>query len=555
MRSRTARALLAAAAALVAAVGVPAATADEVPTGYAYSDSWFASTDGTQLHAGVFLPADLRAGERVPVILTSTPYTSPNGGATAAGNTSGPVIRFPELFEHPRFQAGRYAYVQVDVRGFGGSGGCFGYYLPPEVADVKVAVEWAAAQGWSTGKVGLWGKSYDAAQEVLALAAKPQGLAAAVIQAPGLSAYTALWMNGVHYATGRYATTAVYTADDLGPAQSPEYAASPEYATATLDGLAADPTCRTDALVTMNVDGDRDGAFWKGKEPYLGAKGSTVPTFWAHGFYDANTKPVHLDVWRALKGPKQAWFGQFTHLRGHEAGVGREGFLDESFRWLDRHVRGLAVKKDAAVTVQSGDGEGRWRHEAAWPPADARGWAMPVRPGSYDDVPGNNGDGPQAGQGHWSVSPVLAHHAHGAGEVVVSAKVETALPGAQLVAHLYDVDAEGSARLATRGAFRLEGTGAQTATFALYPQDWVFAKGHRIAVHLSAADTDWFAPPTTGQAVTVAGGTTTLPLLARARTRFVEGDASDGMDVTPFTVPAATLEAATVGGQPPQQRR
>jgi uncharacterized protein len=553
MRLRT-RALLAATAALSAVLAVPA-TADEVPAGYSFSHAWFDSTDGTQLHTGVFLPSDLRKGERVPVILTSTPYTAPNGGATAAGNSSGPVIRFPELFEHPRFQAGRYAYLQVDVRGFGGSGGCFGYYLPPEVADVKVAVEWAASQPWSTGKVGLWGKSYDAAQEVLALAAKPKGLAAAVIQAPGLSAYTALWMNGVHYATGRYATTAVYTADDLGPVQNGETLTDLQYAEATASGLTADPTCRTDALARMNVDGDRDGAFWKGKEPYLGAKGSTVPTFWAHGFYDANTKPVHLDVWSSLKGPKQAWFGQFTHLRGHEAGVGREGFLDESFRWLDRHVRGLEVAKDAAVTVQSGNGEGRWRHEAAWPPADARSWAMPLREGSYDDVPGNNGDGPQAGQGHWSVTPVLAHDAHLAGEVRVSAKVSTTLPGAQLVAHVYDVDPEGSARLATRGAFRLEGTGAQTASFALYPQDWVFEKGHRIAVHLSASDTDWFAPPTTGQTVTVAGGSTSFPLLRVARTRFVEGDASDGMDVTPFTVDEATLTGATVGGQPPRQQR
>ena len=553
MRLRT-RALLAAAAALSAVLAVPA-TADEVPAGYSFSHAWFDSTDGTQLHTGVFLPADLKPGERVPVILTSTPYTAPNGGATAAGNSSGPVIRFPELFEHPRFQAGRYAYLQVDVRGFGGSGGCFGYYLPPEVADIKVAVEWAASQPWSTGKVGLWGKSYDAAQEVLALAAKPKGLAAAVIQAPGLSAYTALWMNGVHYATGRYATTAVYTADDVGPVQNGETLTDVQYAEATAAGLTANPTCRTDALVSMNVDGDRDGAFWKGKEPYLGAKGSTVPTLWAHGFYDANTKPVHLDVWSSLKGPKQAWFGQFTHLRGHEAGVGREGFLDESFRWLDRYVRGLKVAKDAAVTVQSGNGEGRWRHEAAWPPADAKAWAVPLREGSYDDVPGNNGEGAQAGQGHWSVTPVLAHAAHLAGEVKVSAKVSTTLPGAQLVAHVYDIDPEGSARLATRGAFRLEGTGEQTASFALYPQDWVFEKGHRIGVHLSAADTDWFAPPTTGQPVTVVGGSTSFPLLRVARTRFVEGGESDGMGVTPFTVPAATLTEATVGGQPPKQQR
>ena len=40
-------------------------------------------------------------------------------------------------------------------------------------------------------------------------------------------------------------------------------------------------------------------------------------------------------------GPKQAWFGQFTHFRGHEPGVGRRGFLEQAMRFLDRHVRGV----------------------------------------------------------------------------------------------------------------------------------------------------------------------------------------------------------------------
>jgi putative CocE/NonD family hydrolase len=221
------RILLALLLLLTGVIALPAATAEAPPEGYAYTDHWFTSTDGTQLHAGVFLPADSKPGEKHPVLLTSTPYTAPGGGALGGAQLDdGPVIRFPELFEHPRFQAGRWAYVQVDVRGFGGSGGCFGYYLEPEKQDIKVAVEWAASQKWSTGKVGTWGKSYDAAQQVLALAAKPRGLAAQVIQAPGLSAYTALWMNGVHYATGRYATTGVYTADDLAPPQNLGYAST-----------------------------------------------------------------------------------------------------------------------------------------------------------------------------------------------------------------------------------------------------------------------------------------------------------------------------------------
>jgi hypothetical protein len=555
MRTPFLRLGLSLAAVVGAVLAVPAA-AEPVPGGYAYSDAWFKAADGTQLHAGVFLPKDHRPGERHPVLLTSTPYTAPNGGATAAGNTEGPVIRFPELFKHERFKAGRWAYVQVDVRGFGGSGGCFGYYLPPEAADVKVAVNWAGAQPWSTGKVGMWGKSYDAAQEVLALASRPKALAAAVIQEPGLSAYTALWMNGVHYATGRYATTSTYTADDVGPPQNSTTLSSPEYAAAAAAPVTASPTCRTDAVVRMNTESDRDGEFWKGKEPYLGAKGATIPTFWDHGFDDANTKPVHLDVWSSLRGPKQAWFGQWTHLRGHEGGVGRQGFLDESFRFLDRYVRGIAAaKKDPAVTVQSGHGDGPWRSEQQWPPADAQPWRLPLLDGSFVDGPGNVGEGADAGKGTWTVTAPLRNAAHLAGEAVLSAKVSAAVPGVHVVAHLYDIDPAGKARLVTRGALATKTLGEQDIRYALYPQDWLFEKGHRIGLVLSGSDDDWFSPGVSMTDVPFTRTSLSLPLLRYVRSFDLEGGKSDGMSAAPFQVDPAVLSDRDVAAQPPAQQR
>jgi predicted acyl esterase len=560
MFPRTWRALLGALLIAAALLAVPQAKSQPLPAGYAYSDSWFASTDGTQLHAGVFLPADHKPGEKHPVLLVSTPYASPNGGASAAPsvNTTGSVNRFPELFTHPAFKAGRWAYLQVDVRGFGGSGGCFGYYMAPEAADVKVAVEWAAGQAWSTGKVGMWGKSYDAAEQVLALASRPNGLAATVIQEPGLSGYTALWMNGVHYATGRYATTGVYTADDVAPAQNQSTATSPEYAQATAAGLTATPTCRSDALANMNAIGDRSDPFWAAKEPYKGAKGAEIPTFWQHGFFDANTKPEFVDIWETLAGPKQAWFGQFTHVRGHENGVGRRGFLDEAFRFLDLHVRGVSSEQvDPAVTVQSGNGAGAWRAEAAWPPADASTWQMPVRPGTYQDEPGGAGDGSAAGKAHWTVTKPLPNDAHLAGEPRLKVPIAAPVPGVHLVAHLYDVAPNGTATLVSRGALATKAA-SRTAAFTLYPQDWVFEAGHRIGIHLSGSDDDWFSPGVTMTDVAVSAGTLDLPLLRYIRDEFLDGGPSDAMTSdSPFAVPAATLTAATVDtpAPPAQEKR
>ena len=550
------RSLLVAALVLGAALVAAPVEAQPVPAGYTFSHGWFESFDGTQLHAGIFLPSDRAPDEKHPVILTSTPYTAPNGGSTSPGNTTGPVVRFPELFTHQAFKDGRYAYVQVDVRGFGGSEGCFEYYMPNEMKDVKAAVEWAAAQPWSTGKIAMWGKSYDAAQQVLALGSDPSGLAATVIQAPGLSAYTALWMNGVHYATGRYATTGVYTAEDLAPPQNADTIGSPEYAVAAASpatSIPGNPTCRTDALAGMNAIRDRDDPFWTSKEAYKAAAGSDVPVFLSQGFYDANTKPVGMDIWESLTGPSRAWFGQFTHFRGHEPEVGRRGFLDEAFRFLDLHVRGIEPEvTDPVVTVQEGSRDGLWRAEEQWPPSDAQTWSMPLRAGSYTDEPGNTAGGSSAGQGLWAVTAPLPNAAHLAGETIVNVDLTTAVPNVNLVALLYDIDDSGRATFVQRGAMAPEGMGAQKVSFKLYPQDWYFEAGHRMVILLSGSDDNWFSPGISQTAVQVTGGTLDLPLLRYIREEFLDGGPSDGMnDVSSFQVPAATIEAATVQSEPP----
>lgn len=536
------------------------AAAQPVPSGYTYHDEWLTSFDGTQLHAGVFLPADRTATERHPMIMVAGPYTSHNGGTTTVGNTTGPVIRFPELFTQKPFRDGRYGMVQLDVRGFGGSGGCFEYYGPNEARDVASGVEWASKRDWSTGKLALWGKSYDGADALLGVAERAQGLAAAVIQAPGLSAYTALWMNGIHYAGGRYLTTATYTVEDLLPGQNLDSIGSPEYAAASLaplTSLASNPTCRTDALVKMNVVADRGDPFWAGREPYRKAAGAEIPVLWTHGFYDANTKPVHLDVYGKIAGPKYAWFGQFDHLRGHEAGVGGKAradlFLPQAFRFLDEHLRGVVpAASDPAVVVQEGNGAQRWRTEQQWPPADALPWDLPLRAGAYTDAPGSSA-GSESGTGVWTFTKPLPHNAHVAGEMELDVPVTTTLPGAHLVAIVYDVDETGRAVFVQRGATLLPAAGAQRATFALYPQDWRFVAGHRIAVRIQPGDDDWFSAPLTNSTVTVGAGELTLPLLATARTRFAPGGVSVGSGVAPFTVPAATIAAAEVDAVPPAQ--
>ncbi|MCW5771504.1 MAG: CocE/NonD family hydrolase [Rhodospirillaceae bacterium] len=53
-----------------------------------------------------------------------------------------------------------YAYVHMDVRGTGHSGGSYNFFDKTEQQDLYEAIEWIAARDWCSGKVGGIGQSY-----------------------------------------------------------------------------------------------------------------------------------------------------------------------------------------------------------------------------------------------------------------------------------------------------------------------------------------------------------------------------------------------------------
>ena len=91
----------------------------------------------------------------------------------------------------------------VDLRGFGGSNGCLDWSGPGEQADVVNAVKWAASQPWSTGKVGMYGKSYDGLTGLIGVNQRPAGLAAVVSQEPVYDDYRYLYGDGMRRENSR----------------------------------------------------------------------------------------------------------------------------------------------------------------------------------------------------------------------------------------------------------------------------------------------------------------------------------------------------------------
>jgi predicted acyl esterase len=71
-----------------------------------------------------------------------------------------------------------YAVVNVDLRGFGASDGIGTLFSDEEAADYAEAIEWAAVQPWSNGRVGLNGVSYLAISQWKVAALRPKPLVA-----------------------------------------------------------------------------------------------------------------------------------------------------------------------------------------------------------------------------------------------------------------------------------------------------------------------------------------------------------------------------------------
>jgi uncharacterized protein len=130
-----------------------------------------AMDDGLMLRADIFRPL---AEGRFPVILSYGPYAK--GLAFQDGYPSA-WQRMAE--QHPDVTAGSsnlyqswevvdpekwvprdYACVRVDSRGCGCSPGFIDHFSPRETKDFYDCIEWAGAQSWSNGKVGLNGISY-----------------------------------------------------------------------------------------------------------------------------------------------------------------------------------------------------------------------------------------------------------------------------------------------------------------------------------------------------------------------------------------------------------
>ena len=150
--------------------GLPPGAVEEIAT----------MRDGAKLAATVYKPAGTGPW---PVVMTRTPYLK-DGRIDKEHDPDGAKMRAGLAAAAKHYTDAGFVFVHQDVRGKGRSQGFYAAF-ENDIEDGYDSVEWAAAQPWSTGKIGLSGGSaMGITSNEAAMAAPPHLKAAYVVVAP-----------------------------------------------------------------------------------------------------------------------------------------------------------------------------------------------------------------------------------------------------------------------------------------------------------------------------------------------------------------------------------
>ncbi|GIF12860.1 CocE/NonD family hydrolase [Actinoplanes teichomyceticus] len=528
-----------------------------VPEGAVWTEAYFPSADhsGVELHADVLRPAHLSPRAKTPVILAVGPYFGHAGQTGPEGWTrTGPSSRFADFTSGTNLFARGYTYVMVDLRGFGGSTGCLDWVGPGEQADVKAAIGWAASQPWSTGRVGMYGKSYDAVTGLVGNNLRLPALKAVVAQEPVWNMYNYLFSNAVPRpnVTGTpNAYNSIATVAPL-PDDTERYRANAAYEQ-------SHPECLADNL-TNNNNPDLASRYWRARDLAANAKGTSTPLFVTQGFIENNTKPEDMQEYLANhRGVERGWLGQWEHVRGNETNEqgqllqGRAGFFDEVMRFYDRYLKGIRPQvHDPAFAIE--DNTGAWRAQRTWPAPSSYTTAK-LPDGRYVDDGAASTLAAPAGTGgrQWDMehaadpapravrglAPMAADDPHSylswstpvTSRLRITATPRIALhadaPGNVMV-RLWDVAPDGTAVMFDENVALIERAGR--VAFDLKSTDWTFEVGHQLAVQIGTIGSGSWRDTPSGNTI----GVTRARLgLALQNPRFdvpTQGDRSPFLD-------------------------
>ncbi|GAA3734325.1 Xaa-Pro dipeptidyl-peptidase [Plantactinospora mayteni] len=315
-----------------------------------------------RMHVDVTRPAPTAAGLKVPVVYESSPYYAGTAstqrqyfwnvntelGQRPPARTSPPPI--PHRADRTAVSTSEvntwvprgFAVVHSDSPGTGLSQGCPTVGGANESLAPKAVVDWlngrasgytsveggqrVSATGWSTGRVGMTGTSYNGTLPLAAATTGVRGLEAIIPIAPNTSYYHYYRSNGLVRNPGGWVGEDI---DYLFDYISSGYPDRREYCA---QHVRVDEMNRYQDRAT----GDYND-FWASRDYLPSVRRVRAATLMAHAFNDWNVVPEHsvriLDALKAQGTPTQAYF--------HQGGHGGAPPLDLRNRWFTRYLYGV----------------------------------------------------------------------------------------------------------------------------------------------------------------------------------------------------------------------
>ncbi len=308
------------------------------------------------------------AGVKVPVIMDASPYYQCCG----RGNESekkvyagdGTVSKFPLYYDNYFVPRG-YAFIAADLSGTSRSTGCEDVGGTEEVQGAKAVIDWlngrvtgrnaagavVSATGWSTGKVGMIGKSWDGTVANGVAATGVQGLATIVPIGAISSWYDYNRANGMVNPK----VSSVPSLHSL--VNSRPSGACSAVSSALSSGHAAS---------TGNYN-----SFWAARNFVPAAASVRASVFVVHGQNDLNVQGVHFGQWwealAANNVPRKIWLAQEGHVDPFD--FRRATWVSTLHRWFDYWLLGIdngIMGEPMADVERAAD---VWQTSTLWPPS------------------------------------------------------------------------------------------------------------------------------------------------------------------------------------------
>jgi X-Pro dipeptidyl-peptidase len=500
-------------------------------------------------------------GIRIPVVMDASPYYACCGRGNESEKKSydgaGVIAKMP-LFYDNYFVPRGYGMVGVDIVGTSRSTGCGDVGGKDEIASVVAVIDWLNGRNtaksldgtpvtadWTTGAVGMIGKSYDGTLANGVAATGVRGLKTIVPISAISSWYDYTRSGGVPYSTDYMPSLGSYVGHDT-------------------------PACQEVRAGLGENDADETGnytAFWAERDHVKDARNVRASVFVVHGLSDYNVQPNHFGQWwnaLARKGvPRKLWLGLEEHVDPFE--FRRAAWVDELHRWFDYWLQGLrnGVMREPMATVETAPDV--WKQYRTWPQPGPR-LQIPLADGKLgahargtvritdepdlteDDIVGTPSD-PVAGRQMFLSAP-LSKAIRISGTPSVTLRIRADQPTTPITARLVEYGAAsryaGIRRTSTASCWGASTTVDDscyfevrkftsnsdhgvvgrgwidaahrssltrptplvpgrwtTVTVPLRPQDLVVPKGRVLGLAVTLSDTEWTTPNDTGATVDV----------------------------------------------------